>query len=199
MALTQIELGMLKDGILTADTAGRLKMADGFVNDAKISGVAASKVSGQLADANMAPGSILQIITSQYNTPLTVGSTSFVDMGVSAAITPISTASRILILFEGQLATGSTGTVLVNLLRGATTLAQPSSGGSPSSFNIYANSSNFSWPTNFIWIDSPNASTSTTYKLQWRLDFAGTGYLGRHVTNTEYNTPYSLTLMEIAG
>jgi hypothetical protein len=36
MALTQIELGMLKDGILTADTAGRLKMADGFINGAKV-------------------------------------------------------------------------------------------------------------------------------------------------------------------
>ncbi len=36
MALTQIELGMLKDGILTADTAGRAKVADGFINGAKV-------------------------------------------------------------------------------------------------------------------------------------------------------------------
>jgi hypothetical protein len=36
MALTQIQQAMLQDGILTADAAGRLKMADAFVNNAKI-------------------------------------------------------------------------------------------------------------------------------------------------------------------
>lgn len=40
MALTQIQTGMLADGILTADAAGRLKMADGFVNFSKIADAA---------------------------------------------------------------------------------------------------------------------------------------------------------------
>ena len=55
MALTQIELGMLKDGILTADTAGRLKMADGFVNSAKIldANVTASKLASGAAASNL--------------------------------------------------------------------------------------------------------------------------------------------------
>jgi hypothetical protein len=36
MALTQKQQAMLADGILTADAAGRLKMADNFVNTAKV-------------------------------------------------------------------------------------------------------------------------------------------------------------------
>jgi len=171
----------------------------GLLPNANIEAVAASKLTGQVPDANAPSGSILQVITSQYTTPLSVGSTSFVDSGVSASITPSSSSSRIIILFQGQASTASTGTILLNLVRGSTTIAQPSSGGSPSSFNVYTQSNNFNWPTNFNWVDSPSTTSSTTYKLQWRLDYSGTGYLGRHVTNVEYNTPYSLTLMEISG
>jgi len=43
-----IVLADLADGILTADAAGRLKMADGFIVDAKITDMAASKLTGSL-------------------------------------------------------------------------------------------------------------------------------------------------------
>ena len=156
-------------------------------------------ISGKRPTTRLPAGSVLQVVTSQYITSTTTSSTSFVDVGVSASITPTSSSSRVFVLFQGQAAVNSAGTVLFNLLRDSTNIAQPSSGGSPSSFNVYTGGGNFNWPVDFYWIDSPSTTSSTTYKLQWRLDFGGNGYLGRHVTNTEYNTPYSLTLMEIAG
>lgn len=65
MALTQIQQGMLVDGILTADTAGRLKVADGFVNDAKISAMAASKLTGRVPSANATSGSVINVQLNQ--------------------------------------------------------------------------------------------------------------------------------------
>lgn len=140
----------------------------------------------------------VQIVTSQYTTEVSTTSTSFVDSGVSVTITPTNSANRILVLFQGQICIGTSGTTLMNIVRGSTNIAQPASGTNPSSFNIWANSNNFSWPTPFFWLDSPSTTSATTYKLQWRNDNGGTSYLGRHPTSANYNTPYSLTVMELA-
>lgn len=92
MALTQIELGMLKDGILTADTAGRLKMADGFVDDAKmLAGV----------------GNVRQILESKNPSaaPYSGSWSGHQDKGAVNSstwyvnITPKSASSKMLIMF----------------------------------------------------------------------------------------------------
>lgn len=140
----------------------------------------------------------VQIVTSQYIDPVTTTSTSFVDAGVSVTITPTNSANRILVLFQGQISIGTAGTTLMNIVRGSTNIAQPASGTSPSSFSVWANSNNFNWPVPFFWLDSPSTTSATTYKLQWRNDNGGISYLGRHSTTINYNTPYSLTVMELA-
>lgn len=46
-------LNKIADGLFTADARGRAKFASGFVNDALVSDVAASKITGVLADAQI--------------------------------------------------------------------------------------------------------------------------------------------------
>lgn len=94
MALTQIEQGMLKDGILTADTAGRLKMADAFVNAAKLASGAAR--------ANFGAGAVLQVVQASSTTPYTTTSNAFQATNHSVTITPSSATSKILVIHQGM-------------------------------------------------------------------------------------------------
>lgn len=83
MALTQIQLAMLQDGILTADAAGRLKMADGFVNTAKIldASVTATKLAAGVGGTGPAfsasLGSDQTIVNATTWTKLTIATEDF--------------------------------------------------------------------------------------------------------------------------
>lgn len=108
MALTQIQLAMLQDGILTADTAGRLKVADGFVNTAKI--LDANVTAAKIADAAITrskmgyAGAVLQVVTAtKTNATLasaTANTWSEPDTNFRIAITPTSTASKLLLFMH---------------------------------------------------------------------------------------------------
>lgn len=189
MALTQIQQAMLADGILTADAAGRLKMADGFVNDAKISGVAASKVSGQLADSNMSPGSIIQVVGQQlFNDRVTISSASFTPVGSGLTITPQNASSRILILALASV-----------------DIAHELSIGRGANYNLpgvahgLLTYSGSVWAAEMIqWLDSPASASAQTYYLTAR------GYNGS--TTSVYFADFStagphgwMVAMEIAG
>lgn len=82
MALTQIETGMLKDLAVT---------------DAKISALAASKLSGQVPKANAPSGSILQVVTVQSTTQVSVSAGGPQSIGLSASITVLAN-SKVLVL-----------------------------------------------------------------------------------------------------
>jgi hypothetical protein len=99
MALTQIELGMLKDGILTADTAGRLKMADGFLTLAKLSATGTPDATKFLRGDNSWQTVIQKIIQVQVATTTTVTSIGAETEGtiVNVSITPTSSSSQILL------------------------------------------------------------------------------------------------------
>ena len=49
------------------------------------------------------------------------------------------------------------------------------------------------------YLDSPNTTSATTYKVQWR-NSSGTSYLGQFDGNaTEYNSSSTITVMEVAA
>ena len=108
-------------------------------------------------------GKVLQVITANNTSNQTTSSTSYVDAtNLSVSITPSSASNKILILFTGtfQNDTSSTNSYLT-ILRGSTNLAVTNdyfilnSAGT----RIIAGSA-----THFI--DSPNTTSSTTYKIQ---------------------------------
>lgn len=208
MALTQIQQAMLADGILTADAAGRLKMADGFVNDAKISGVAASKVSGQLVDDNMSPGSIIQVIQAFKTDTQTIanGAGNILITGLSVSITPLRTSSRILALWSVNVGADNNEPSLI-LYRN----------GSPSGFigDAAGSRSRGSTAVPYIgtpyivtqsgaYIDSPATTSATTYAIYGQA-VSGSGSILINRSSDDTDGPSrlrgasSLILLEVAG
>lgn len=190
MALTQIELGMLKDGILTADTAGRLKMADGFVTDAKINGMAASKLSGQVPFGNAPSGSIIQVVNTSGNTTFATSSTSFVDTPLTLTITPKLSTSKILVQMY----------VAIWSAAGYYTYARiVASGGASGTIVSYGDwYSGYYGNTPVIGVHSGHNTTSAiTYKLQGRAD-GSNWYMPNNNGGADASTRYYSIAMEVA-
>lgn len=177
MALTQIETGMIKDAAVT---------------DAKIAAVAASKVTGQLADANMSPGSIIQVVSISKSDVASVSTTSQTDIpGLSVAITPLSTSSKILAIvsvptyhsaaMEGGILLKRNGSILVV----STDFYHPSGTGVSGNINI-------------AYVDSPASSSAVTYNLAFRIYGSGTLSINKDYDGN-VNGVSTLTLLEIAA
>jgi hypothetical protein len=204
MALTQIQQGMLVDGILTADTAGRLKMADAFVNAAKLASGAAR--------SNFGAGAVLQVVSATKTDTFSSASyNTWVDVtGLSVSITPASTSNKILVVtnvvYGGtSLSTGLT----LRCLRGATAIGSGDAAGSRSTgfggteeignVGIYQ-----TYAAPLIHLDSPSTTSSTTYKIQLLLN---DNYPTAVINRTGYDSDAlqmprlssSITVLEIAG
>ena len=154
------------------------------------------------------PGHIIQVVQDVLDAPasftsLAGDSTTFYDTGLSVAITPASSNSKVLILASIHHASqAATNTARFNIVRGSTTIAQPTSGGANNATqNIYLNTiSMITTPIHFL--DSPNTTSSTTYKIQIGFDAPGSNtahYLNRYHGADTYYTISTLTLMEVAG
>ena len=144
-------------------------------------------------------GAILQVKSSIKTDIFSTTSTSFADVSdLSVAITPSSTSNKVLVLVTLGANGNTTSSVLFNLVRGSTTLAQPDSGANPSTINLFNTGTTDVDNAAINFLDSPSTTSSTTYKIQMRVD-GGTGYLNRHTSNTNYNSVSTITVMEVAG
>ena len=142
--VTGISVGGLPDGIVDGDTLA--------------SGVG---------------GKILQVVQS-LNTTITdySASASYRDIGISQAITPSATSSKILIQASitcgfGYLNQGYS--VGFQILRGSTVVpTAPSTSGQTSTFALFPTGSNDDdcGTVTFSYIDTPSTTSATTYKLQ---------------------------------
>jgi hypothetical protein len=162
-----------------------LGITDGTIVNADINAsaaIAGTKISGSF-------GKVLQVVNATYNTTVTSSSTTYVDTGLSASITPSSTSNKILIIISQAIGRSYTQSILdLNLLRGATSL-----------FNPWANDILYTALTqhnsgyaSINYLDSPSSTSSTTYKTQLRSYNTETVY-------AQYADSYSsITLMEIA-
>ena len=122
-------------------------------------------------------GKVLQVVTNTLTAPATTTAqdATFADTGLSAAITPATTSSRILIL----VAIGAVGRSVANrqaafrLDRSGTSIGIGDEAGSRGrvSFGLaMAHIDRFS-PASFTWLDSPSSTSSLTYKVE----FSGAG------------------------
>ena len=123
--------------------------------------------------SGMPTGSVIQTVSASYATPTNTSGTTLVDTGLTASITPTSATSKILILvtMNGLLNGGTANTgIKLAILRGATninTFAEYTCYISSSSALIASAAGNY--------LDSPNTTSSTTYKIQFsRRDGSGT-------------------------
>ena len=138
-------------------------------------------------------GSVLQVV--QGSTSTTVSATSsFVDTGLTASITPSSTSSKILVMVQQagcNPANTFTGPLDIKLQRGTTDIHK---------FGLslfYVNpdlGSGFRSVINANFLDSPSTTSATAYKTVFRANNGGTS----RVQTDNANSVSTIILMEIA-
>ena len=174
----------------------------------KVIGSGIGTVANQFADANMSSQSVIQIIQGGRTTSVTHNSTTYTDVGVSAAIQPSSTSSKIFIMLTGTLGNANTGNhTILRMFRGISNtnfaLIGNGTGGGNSNLNGFMGMIQGSTAHPFsgfgqTFLDAPSTTTSTTYKIQMAA-LNGTGSLGRRGDDAQAAIPTRLILMEIAG
>ena len=133
-------------------------------------------------------GKVLQVVQDTTTTQENTGSSSFVDTALSQAITPSAATSKILAIVQTNIQVQISGTGVsgeINLVRTSTQLAQQSIQIGASSASINTRST-----LAIVYLDSPNTTSSTTYKVQMKT--SNDMYLLGNHNNT-------LTLIEIGA
>lgn len=152
-------------------------------------------------------GTIVQVVSTTKTDAFTMSSTTFADVtGLSATITPRSTSSKILVSATISGA-GVTGTVAIQakLLRDSTDIAigdAASTRQRVSAANVNGTSDLTTMGIEFL--DLPNTTSSTTYKIQVRANNSGqTVAVNRSVSDADSSAipraVSTITLMEVAG
>ena len=137
-------------------------------------------------------GGIIQMVQGEVTSFLQTSSSSYVDAGLSASITPTSSSNKILVNMALGVYGGATDTLRVNaqVLRGSTQVWYTR--------DLYFRSSgDFKAVQSAIqFIDSPATTSSTTYKLQVKCESASGGSTFELYADTSnYNN--RITLMEV--
>ena len=142
-----------------------------------ISGVAVGGLPDGIVDrdtlATLAKGSVLQVVQNQFSTQTNFNSTSYVDTGLTATITPSATSSKVLIfgyiptntsLFASPYKVYGWG---FNIVRGSTEIKTGTGLQYYQAIDVSnVNYTVFARPHHFEFLDSPNTTSSTTYKIQ---------------------------------
>ena len=152
-------------------------------------------------------GKVLQVVSTSKSDTFSLAATlTYTDItGLSVSITPSSAANKILVLVSvsGSVADGNR--IGYRLMRGATSIGNGTpvgdrQGGFAASQVVSTNSQ---FVVGTVFLDSPNTTSATTYKVQMQPE--STGYIGRSPSDANNSDSYgtrtssSITVMEIAG
>jgi len=150
-------------------------------------------------------GGILQVVQTVKTDAFSHNSTSLADItGLTATITPSSASSKILVATNMyfSIGTGSgTTTIMCNLVRGSTNIAQPNHGSANHQASLFSWSSSAYMQQRAIeFLDSPATTSATTYKVQIKADnTAATIYLNRYYSTNNYRGISTITLYEVTA
>ena len=147
-----------------------------------------------MTSASMPTGSVLQVVQQVHHTFTQINnSSSYVDTGLTQAITPSSSSNKILVVFSIQLGTNqnSTQNIQARLLADSTVIRVLDNIHNSVSGPLEAQAS-------FQYLHSPSTTSAVTYKLQMK------GTSSAHFRINNYNSNAneacsSMTLMEVAG
>jgi len=158
-------------------------------------------------------GGIIQMVqavktdTASTNSP---AETAFVDTGLSVSITPQSTSSKILVLWNIFIGSSGDNVTGLKLQRGTTDILL----GDASSTRVRVTQAQGSKYDNDLWqsdiqsgqyIDSPSTTSATTYKFVWCSNGTATSYINRsgrdHTNNNDEDVraTSSITAMDVSG
>jgi len=146
-------------------------------------------------------GQVLQVVNTKWTNAQTSASATFADVtNGTLNITPSSTDSKVLVLVRvsGCRKTGNEALGL-RLLRGATVISIIDK-------NIgFTNTvtANHIGTSSCVFLDSPNTTSATTYKMQMSLTDGVTGYINRSGTDTDSannaRSISTITVMEVSA
>lgn len=169
----------------------------GLLPNANIEAMAASKLTGQVADANAPSGSVIQVVSVQFTPDFNTSSNSFVDVtGFQATITARATSSQILIIVSTSALHPALGQGEYRVLRNGSDPANITGGRMWSADGYYG--SGTVNDCHMTYLDSPNSTSALTYKLQIRNRTSASMTVGRDYIN-DLGGLHTMTLMEIAA
>ena len=125
--------------------------------------------------------------------------------GMSVAITPSATTSKVLVFWDIQVGCVANTGINIRLLRDAATPILGDAAGSRTRVTALVSSPhiNIVGRGSGVYLDSPSSTSSTTYKLQWSADWATTVYLNRSNADTDAalmpRSTSTITAMEIGA
>ena len=160
-----------------------------------------------LAAASLPAGSVLQVVQGTLLLPV-VTTANNVDIGLSATITPSSSANKILILVTISVGgNGSSYDAGLALMRGSTDIGVPSDYGSriPTfmPYNQRNQSPNETASVSGNFLDSPSSTAAVTYKIQARSSNSMSQFINRSSADENNSNDHrnisTITLMEIKG
>ncbi len=146
-------------------------------------------------DLQMPAGHIVQTVSATYSTAVTNATSSYVDTGLTATITPKFSTSKVFVVISQALALdidSTEGGVASKLLRGSTEIQDYP-------YAIYGEGGGSSTKNWGLWaisyLDSPATTSATTYKTTTKPTITANNGAVRAQWGS---TPSTITLMEVA-
>ena len=154
-------------------------------------------------------GNILQVVqTVKTDTATTTSTDTFVDTGLSVSITPSSASNKILVTANLSFSGGDNQNIAWRLVRGSTDIYLGDADGSRTrasgAVRVASNQDAEHQNVTSIFLDSPNTTSATTYKIMWcRTYTTSTIYMNRSSEDTNNNdrtrVPSSIMVQEVAA
>ena len=177
----------MADIVLTGDTSGAITVAAPAVAGTNTLTLPAE--TGTILTDQTSTGKILQVVNATQNTEVATTSSSLVDTGLTATITPSATSSKIAVWYTMPILVQTTDIIQVALIRGSTNIlnnVRAMYAQNPSSQQVISN----------CFLDSPSTTSATTYKVQFSSGGTASSVFAAMWNN---ENPSSIMLMEVAG
>ena len=157
---------------------------------------------GKLASSSMPTGSVLQVINANLTTKVSTTSTSYIDTGLTATITPKFSTSKVLVIVSLNNIAGTANISFFKILRASTVLINNTDGGEGTTYTAFASAFNGSGRGShggLNYLDSPASTSALIYKVQMMTDNANsTAILNNWNLDSNAGAVSTITLMEIA-
>jgi len=186
---------------------GTINPASGSVGTGELSATGTKNATTFLRGDNTfaSSGKILQVVQTSKTDTFSTTSTSFTDVtGLSVAITPSSTSSKVLVMVSSNTSTSGGNNGMMKLVRGSTDIfiGDADSSHAQASIQSRLNDTNSSLTLAFNFLDSPSTTSATTYKLQYKVQ-AGTGTINKTQADSDNSsiarTASSIIAMEVGA
>ena len=156
------------------------------------------------------PDHVVQIKSQFFDTQTSISGSSFADTGLTLAITPKSTSSKILCMFYPSFSGEDNSYIAFKMFRDSTEIGSSTNTGTGiecftgMSFRDTGNLSYSSFTFPLVFLDSPSTTSSVTYKLQASpmRTSSKAMYLNRSYNlgdDNQFRSVSNVILMEVGG